>query len=602
MIRHRQIDRVGIFILAVAMVLSILAIRSDALGMSQDRTAPYQYKLLDDSRVHTLDIVIEEKNWRSMMDNARDKEYMPCTVVIDGEAYKNVGIRTKGNSSLSQVEHMDSDRYSFKIEFDHYEAGKSYYGLDKLSLNNIVQDTTYLKDYLCYHLMNQMDIAAPLSSFVMITVNGTEFGFYLAVEGVEEALIARNYGSVTGNLYKPDNMQMGNGNMGGRNQDNGVTLTYTDDDPDSYSTIWEGAVFDYTEADQQRLIQSLRQLDSGENLETAIDVEAVLRYFVAHNFVLNFDSYTGSMNHNYYLYERDGLLSMIPWDYNLAFGSFAGMGGEGNQGAGSGSSVSAMINYPIDTPTSGATLEDRPMLGKLLEKPEYLERYHRLFNGLISYFESGLFGEEFDQVVALISPYVEQDPSSFYGHDAFLKGAESLRAFCLLRAESVRGQLDGVIPATSDGQAADSSALIDPGDISLSDMGSMGGGGRQEGGFAPENMGFQQERTTENMGDININGNLMERTESASGEEGDGRMIPPDGNPEEVPMPGEDGAFPTAPPDGQPPGDFGNRRPGGSGIEAQPEPDNSSTVASLLGGSIVTLALGILFVTRYRRF
>ena len=27
---------------------------------------------------------------------------------------------------------------------------------------------------------------------------------------------------------------------------------------------------------------------------------------VVHNFVLNFDSYTGSMIHNYYLYEKDG--------------------------------------------------------------------------------------------------------------------------------------------------------------------------------------------------------------------------------------------------------------------------------------------------------
>ena len=48
-----------------------------------------------------------------------------------------------------------------------------------------------------------------------------------------------------------------------------------------------------------------------------MDVDEVIRYFVVHNFVCNFDSYTGSMIHNYYLYEEDGQLSMIPWDYNL---------------------------------------------------------------------------------------------------------------------------------------------------------------------------------------------------------------------------------------------------------------------------------------------
>ena len=55
-----------------------------------------------------------------------------------------------------------------------------------------------------------------------------------------------------------------------------------------------------------------------------VNVEEVLRYFVVHNFVVNGDSYTGSIIHNYYLYEEDGQLSMIPWDYNLAFGTFQG--------------------------------------------------------------------------------------------------------------------------------------------------------------------------------------------------------------------------------------------------------------------------------------
>ncbi len=47
-----------------------------------------------------------------------------------------------------------------------------------------------------------------------------------------------------------------------------------------------------------------------------------IRYFVVHNYVCNGDSYTGSIIHNYYLHESDGRLSMIPWDYNLAFGTF----------------------------------------------------------------------------------------------------------------------------------------------------------------------------------------------------------------------------------------------------------------------------------------
>ena len=104
--------------------------------------------------------------------------------------------------------------------------------------------------------------------------------------------------------------------------DSDVLLQYTDDDADSYPNLFDNAKTDVSEADKSRLIEALRKLSDGEDPEEAVDTDSVIRYFTAHNFVLNFDSYTGSMIHNYYLYEEDGLLSMLPWDYNLAFGGF----------------------------------------------------------------------------------------------------------------------------------------------------------------------------------------------------------------------------------------------------------------------------------------
>lgn len=104
--------------------------------------------VIDTSAVHTIDIVMDD--WDGFLDTCTNEEYTICTVVIDNESYKNVGIRAKGNTSLTQVASYGNDRYSFKIEFDHYDNTKSYYGLDKLSLNNILQDNTYLKDYLSY--------------------------------------------------------------------------------------------------------------------------------------------------------------------------------------------------------------------------------------------------------------------------------------------------------------------------------------------------------------------------------------------------------------------------------------------------------------------
>ena len=101
-----------------------------------------------------------------------------------------------------------------------------------------------------------------------------------------------------------------------------VKLQYIDDDTDSYSNIFDNAKTDISKSDKKRLIQSLKSLSENEDIDDVVNVEEVIRYFVVHNFVCNGDSYTGSMIHNYYLYEEDGMLSMITWDYNLAFGSF----------------------------------------------------------------------------------------------------------------------------------------------------------------------------------------------------------------------------------------------------------------------------------------
>ncbi len=61
-----------------------------------------------------------------------------------------------------------------------------------------------------------------------------------------------------------------------------------------------------------RLIASPKQLNQNADIESAVNVDGEIRYFVVHHIVGHFDSYTGFMVHNYYLYEEDGRLSMIP--------------------------------------------------------------------------------------------------------------------------------------------------------------------------------------------------------------------------------------------------------------------------------------------------
>ncbi len=200
------------------LVLSILFMNGGAFGIqTMARTMGYENRLFDKTKVHTVDIVMED--WEEFIADAASEEYEAAEIVIDGEAYKNVGLRAKGNTSLSTVASLDSERYSFKIEFDHYDSAKSYYGLDKISLNNLIQDSTMMKDYLSYTMMNEFGVNSPLCSYVYITVNGEDWGLYLAVEGVEEAFLERNYGSDYGELYKPDSMSFGGGRGNGMDFD-----------------------------------------------------------------------------------------------------------------------------------------------------------------------------------------------------------------------------------------------------------------------------------------------------------------------------------------------------------------------------------------------
>ena len=693
---HKHIDRICCVAIVLALLLTVLFMNGTALGLqAADSALGYEDRLFDTSAVHTIDIVMDD--WEDFLEGCTDEEYVLCDLVIDGERFQNVAIRAKGNTSLTQVASYGNDRYSFKVEFDHYDSAITYHGLDKLCLNNIIQDNTYMKDYLTYQMMGYFGVDAPLCSYVYITVNGEDWGLYLAVEGVEEAFLERSYGSDHGELYKPDSMSMGGGRgnggafdmedwmadredggmattfgrdtarqeqpeamaspglegggvpemppaeapgdmastdsqpadrvleedgtdsetfavpqetggrqLGGRMGSMGssdVSLVYTDDDYDSYSNIFDNAKTDITDADKDRLIESLRQLNAGENIESVVDVDEVIRYFVVHNFVCNFDSYTGSMIHNYYLHEEDGRLSMIPWDYNLAFGGF--------QGA---QDAAALVNYPIDTPVSGGTVESRPMLAWIFADEEYTELYHQYFDQFITdYFESGCFTLMMAETEALIAPYVEQDPTKFCTYEEFEAGIAALEQFCLLRAESVRGQLEGTIPSTEEGQSQDASALVDASAITISDMGSMnnGGMGRGNGGFDRDQTGeapaYPEDTGTAAAAPEGDSAGTAEETGSTDGST---RLEDPAQAPDQSAVPadaagegrssGADAARPGFPADRS----AGAGSPGGAPGQdaAAASAATNGTAFVLLGASGALLLAGLVIAARYRKW
>ena len=712
MLRHKLIDRVCCVILVLTLLVGTLYVGAAAQGwITEDTTIGYETRLFDQSRVHTIDIVMDD--WEGFLKTATSEVYSACHLVIDGESYKNVGIRGKGNTSLSSVQAYGNNRYSFKVEFDQYQSGMTYHGLDKLSLNNLIQDNPYMKDYFAYTLMNKMGVAAPLCSFVRINVNGEYWGLYLAVEGVEDSFLQRNYGKRHGELYKPDALSMGggrgngedfdmnaaaeefgfsfddaggegnqaqpggdgsfggsaggssgdsaggpaatptptatatpeptatpaptaapaaddsfggsagdaasngnaapagdaasngnaapagdaasngnaapagnagpdgdavsNGNaassgmpaggetpampsgapadgampdassipqmpadgtipqgfdpnqvmgssgdaasattsaatdtpaatdmpaapegfdfaqmgtmpadggrpempegfempdmgggFGGFGSSSDVKLQYSNDNPSSYSNIFNNAKTDITESDKTRLIASLKALNEGDT--SVVDTDAVIRYMAVHNFLCNDDSYTGMMVHNYYLYEENGVLSMIPWDYNLAYGGFSG-----------GSNGTSTVNTTISRLVSMGSDRDRPMAGWITSNEAYKAQYLAVYQEFITtVFDSGWFIEEIDRVIAMIDPYVQEDPTAFCTYEEFQTASQIIKSFCLKRAQSVTNQLNG------------SNTTVDASELNLSAMGTMNNGGGFEMPGGPGEGGFER--------------------------------------------------------------------------------------------------------------
>lgn len=566
MISNKHFNIIVALFMVIALCFSslIMLLPKSSTSSTSIEQPDYITTIFNDDSVIEINIEMDEDSWQEMLDNAASEEYTAANITVNGTTYNNVAIRPKGNSSLSQLVTDDStERYSFKIKLDKYVDGQTLDGLSKLVLNNNMSDTTSMKEYLSYKLLDSLGIPTPACSYAHITVNGEEWGLYLAVEPIEEEFIERNYGSIDGNLYKPesDNVAMGdkdnnenkimdnnnfspsenttsennnkttidnsidmqnqsnmnNGDSSGQMQmppdmntgnstgemqappdmnnrnpsremqtppdmnkqstndstnqpqipngigggigrnSNGANLVWNGDDISNYSAIFDNAIFKTTDIDDYtKILDMIEHLDSLDDIESYLDVDEVLKYFAANTFLVNLDSYVSNMNHNYYLYENDGIVSILPWDYNLSFAGFQ---------AGSASNA---INFPIDSPVSDS-LEESPLIGKLLEVDEYKDIYHHYLNEIVENFvNNGTLETLITKTDSLISSYIQNDATAFYTYDEYKASLSNLINFGYDRATSIAAQLDGSQPSTNTGTIETT--------VDLSAMGQQGGG------------------------------------------------------------------------------------------------------------------------------
>ena len=340
-------------------------------------------EIFEKDKVIDIKIDILEEDLKSIYDNPLLEEYHTANITIDGVFVENIGIRTKGNSSLNSVARSDNNRYSYRIKFNKYIKGQKLLGLDEMVINNMFSDASYMREYLSYEAMCEAGMAAPLSAFANIYINGEPMGTYLAVEAIEDAFLDRTFGNSKGNLYK---------------QEQGSTLIYSENSEYLSSELKTGK-----DTEKTGLKNMIKVLNEKGDYESVLDVESCLKLIAANAVLGSYDSYNGQFAHNYYMYDQDGIVSAIPWDYNMSFGGF-GQGGSG-------------WSTSVDTPVSGVSMEQRPLINNLLEVPEYKAKYLEYVSGFADYLKR--MPERAAELADIIRPYVENDPTKFVSMESF---------------------------------------------------------------------------------------------------------------------------------------------------------------------------------------
>ena len=247
--------------------------------------------------------------------------WVPCSFNYDGTEWYNVGIRFKGNSSLSSAYEMGIGKLSMKLDFDQFEDdypdlnNQRFYGFKQLNLNNNYDDMSELREKIGADVFRSFGLASAKTAFVAVYVDFGDgpqyFGLYTLVEEVDDSVLDSQFTDGSGNLYKPENTgaTFANGSFNEADMNK-----KTNEDLADYSDV-EG-LYNIINSD-------LRTSDNEQwktNLESVFDIEIYLKWLAANTTIQNWDTY-GIMPHNYYLYNNPetNKIDWIPWDNNEAF-------------------------------------------------------------------------------------------------------------------------------------------------------------------------------------------------------------------------------------------------------------------------------------------
>jgi hypothetical protein len=258
--------------------------------------------LFTGSGVRHLQIEMSEEAMETLRRHsyrARDAEQrtnVPATV-RDGELiWTNVAVHLKG--ALGSFRPLDS-KPSLTLNFDKWVDGQRFHGLEKISLNNSMQDPSYLGEKICREIYNAAGVPTPRTDYATVELNGRYLGLFVLAEGWNKQFLKRHFGSTKGNFY----------DLGGGRDVNRPRRAASGDAPDDHS-ILEAVTRAAAEPDPGRL----------ERLKGVLDLDRFLRMTALDVLMWNWDGYALNRNNYRVFHDREsGRLVFMPHGVDQMF-------------------------------------------------------------------------------------------------------------------------------------------------------------------------------------------------------------------------------------------------------------------------------------------
>jgi spore coat protein CotH len=265
--------------------------------------------IFDQGRLHETVLELDPADWQALRNDYWSNQYYAANITLDGEALKQVGIRSRGAGSRS------GQKPGLKVDVNKYVKGQEFHGYKTLVLDNGTQDPSAMRERLAFAVFEAAGIAAPQISHSRLTVNGEYWGLYTLVESVSKPFLKARIGEESGNLFDYEYVDK-------------YTFTYKGDDPGAYIPSPFQPETNEDKLDGTGLVELIKAINEtpestyAAGMAAYLDTRRFLTHVAAENALAEMDGIVGDFGlNNFYLYQYGGQKKFvfIPWDKDTCF-------------------------------------------------------------------------------------------------------------------------------------------------------------------------------------------------------------------------------------------------------------------------------------------